>query len=420
MNDLIDNDICIDLNTIDINDLIISDKNKLSDSVERKFVAVNSNVKDWEVETDKGWSDILSVGKTIPYKSYRVTLEDGKTIQCADNHIFFDSEMDEVFAKDLNKGTRPDRIFIKGEDGQPKTEFVKEVYPLKRKVNMYDLQVRSENHRYYTNDILSHNSIFLCNEAINFVLNGYNTLFISFEMSTKKILKRVSANMLNMTQDEYDEVIQQPDIIKRKLATRRAMQDPDHPYGKFFIKQYPTGAGSVIDIKKYLNDLQKTKNVEIQCIVLDYVNIMQNARATKMNSDNMYSNVKQITEDLRAIAVENNILVVSATQINRGGFDSSVIGMGDVAESAGLLYTADSLIAITQTPEMRANNNFALQVLKARDGTARDMRVDIKIDYDKMKLTEITGNENNNQQMDFSKMNEPINRGPRNVNQTIF
>ena len=349
----------------------------LSNTISRKFIE-SFDVSEWEVETDTGWSSISKIGKTIKYAAYEVKTASGKKLKCADDHILFDDTYDQIFAKDLNKDTRPDCIITK--DGVELVDYVKD---LGFSDNMYDLQLDDKNHRYYTNDILSHNSIWLANDAANFVRMGHNVVFITAEMAQEKVLKRIGANLLNIPMSEYDEKSANRDLIKRRLDTvSRGILPP----GRLFIKEYPTSNASVLDIEAYLKVLEETQDHKVNVLVVDYINILANYR--NPNTENTYMKIKQIAEDLRALAVKRNILVISATQINRGAWDATEVKMENIAESAGLAHTADVMYALIQDANMHVNHEYWLKVLKIRDGHGKGSRCRFNIDYEHMRLTE--------------------------------
>jgi hypothetical protein len=143
-------------------------KLKIKMEFERKFIET-IDIEDWQIETDTGWSDIKSIGKTIEYEEWIL-----KTIKCelicADTHIVFKPNFDEVFVKDLKIG---DQILTKYG-----IEEIIDVHKTENKSNMYDLQLNDHNHRFYSNDILSHNSMWLNNIAANAANDGINVLFI--------------------------------------------------------------------------------------------------------------------------------------------------------------------------------------------------------------------------------------------------
>lgn len=226
-------------------------------------------------------------------------------------------------------------------------------------------------------------SIWLANDAANFVRMGHNVVFITAEMSAQKVMKRIGSNLLSIPMMEYDEKSANRDFVKRRLErVSRGLLPP----GKLFIKEFPTSQGTILDIEAYLKDLEETQDHKVNVLVVDYINILANYR--NPNTENTYMKIKQIAEDLRALAVKRNMLVISATQINRGAWDSTEIKMENIAESAGLAHTADVMYAIIQDSMMHANREYWLKVLKIRDGQGKGSRCRFLIDYDHMRITE--------------------------------
>ena len=226
-------------------------------------------------------------------------------------------------------------------------------------------------------------SIWLANDAANFVRMGHNVVFITAEMSAQKVLKRIGANLLDINMMEYDQKSANRDFIKRKLErVSRGLLPP----GKLFIKEFPTSQATVLDIESYLKDLEEAQDHKVNVLVVDYINILSNYR--NPNTENTYMKIKQIAEDLRALAVKREMLVISATQLNRGAWDSTEIRMENIAESAGLAHTADVMYALIQDSMMHANREYWLKVLKIRDGQGKGSRCRFNINYDFMRLTE--------------------------------
>ena len=226
-------------------------------------------------------------------------------------------------------------------------------------------------------------SIFLANDAANFVKMGVNTAFISAEMSAPKVLKRIGSNMLSIPMDEYEEKAKNRDLMKRKLET---VGDGFTPPGQLFIKQFPTSQATVTDIEAHLKQIEEERRIKLGCVVIDYINILANYR--NPNSENTYLKIKQIAEDLRAMGQRNGWLIVTATQITRSGYNSSDISMGDVAESAGLSHTADLMLGIIQDELMHANLEYWLKILKIRDGEGKGTKCKLNINYNYMRITE--------------------------------
>ena len=226
-------------------------------------------------------------------------------------------------------------------------------------------------------------SIWLANDAANFVKMGHNVVFITAEMSAQKVLKRIGSNLLHIPMTDYDKNSGNRDYMKRRLEkVSRGLLPP----GKLFVKEYPTSQGTIPDIESYLKDLEETTDHKVNVLVVDYINILANYR--NPNTENTYMKIKQIAEDLRALAVKRNMLVISATQINRGAWDATEVRMENIAESAGLAHTADVMYALIQDSIMHSEREYWLKVLKIRDGQGKGSRCKFDIDYEHMRLTE--------------------------------
>ena len=226
-------------------------------------------------------------------------------------------------------------------------------------------------------------SIWLANDAANFVRMGHNVVFITAEMSAQKVLKRIGANLLHIPMSDYDKNSGNRDYMKRRLEkVSRGLLPP----GKLFVKEYPTSQGTIPDIEAYLKDLEEAQDHKVNVLVVDYINILANYR--NPNTENTYMKIKQIAEDLRALAVKRNMLVISATQINRGAWDATEVRMENIAESAGLAHTADVMYALIQDSVMHSEREYWLKVLKIRDGQGKGSRCKFDIDYEHMRLTE--------------------------------
>lgn len=234
-------------------------------------------------------------------------------------------------------------------------------------------------------------SIYLANDAANFVKMGTNTAVITAEMSAPKFMKRIGSNLLSIAISEYEEKSKNADLIRRKLET---VGDGFTPPGQLFVKQFPTSQATVPDIEAYLKQIEEERKIKLGAVVIDYINILSNFR--NPNSENTYLKIKQIAEDLRAMGVRNGWLIVTATQITRNGYNSSDITMTDVAESAGLSHTADIMLGIIQDDIMRANYEYWLKILKIRDGEGRGSKCKLGINYNYMRLTETDEVSNSN------------------------
>ena len=234
-------------------------------------------------------------------------------------------------------------------------------------------------------------SIYLANDAANFVKMGTNTVVVTAEMAAHKFIKRIGSNLLTININEYAEKARNKEHIKRRLET---VGDGLTPPGSLFVKQFPTSQATVLDIEAYVNQIEEERQIKVGAVVIDYINILANYR--NQNTENTYMKIKQIAEDLRAMGIRNNWLIVTATQITRNGYNSSDIGMTDIAESAGLSHTADVMLGIIQDDLMRANSEYWLKVLKIRDGEGKGTKCKLNINWNYMRLIETEETTNSN------------------------
>jgi replicative DNA helicase len=223
-------------------------------------------------------------------------------------------------------------------------------------------------------------SMFMCHMAASCLSQGHNVLYITLEMAEERIAERIDANLLNvsmtdlhtMTKPEYD----------RKFEVLRTKTQ-----GKFIIKEYPTASASSLHFRSLLNELHLKKNFVPHIIFIDYLNICSSARIKPGANVNSYSYIKAIAEELRGLAVEFNLPIVSATQTTRSGFTSSDPGLEDTSESFGLPATADFMFALISTEELEQLNQIMIKQLKNRFGDPNHFkRFVVGIDRAKMKL----------------------------------
>ena len=234
-------------------------------------------------------------------------------------------------------------------------------------------------------------SIYLANDAANFVKMGTNTVVITAEMAAHKFVKRIGSNLLTININDYAEKAKNKDHIKRRLET---VGDGFTPPGQLFVKQFPTSQATVLDIEAYVSQIEEERQIKVGAVVIDYINILANY--INQNTENTYMKIKQIAEYLRAMGIRNDWLIVTATQITRSGYNSSDITMTDIAESAGLSHTADVMLGIIQDDLMRANAEYWLKVLKIRDGEGKGTKCRLKIDWNYMRLIETDDITNSN------------------------
>lgn len=220
----------------------------------------------------------------------------------------------------------------------------------------------------------------MCHMAAANLADGKNVLYITMEMAEEKIAERIDANLLNV---QLDELYQLPkDAYDRKVARLK-----EKTVGRLLIKEYPTSTAGSANFRHLLNELKIKKNFVPDIIYIDYLNICMSSRLKQGANVNSYTYIKAIAEELRGLAVEFNVPIVSATQTTRGGYDNSDVGLTDTSESFGLPATADFMIALIATDELKALNQIMFKQLKNRYNDPETYkRFVVGVDRSRMKL----------------------------------
>ena len=224
-------------------------------------------------------------------------------------------------------------------------------------------------------------SLFMCHVASSVLLQGRNVLYITMEMAEEKIAERVDANLLDIPIQSLND----PLLTKEKYSSK-LLQLKKKTQGKLIIKEYPTASAHVGHFKALLNELSMKKGFSPDIIFIDYLNICASARY-KGTIVNSYTYVKAIAEELRGLAVEFNVPIVSATQTTRSGFANSDVDLTDTSESFGLPATADLMLALISTEDMEQLGQIMVKQLKNRyNDPTMYKRFVVGIDRAKMRL----------------------------------
>ena len=223
-------------------------------------------------------------------------------------------------------------------------------------------------------------SLFMCHMASACLVDGYDVLYITMEMAEEKIAERIDANLLDVNIQDIVEIPQQ--IFEKKIdkLTQKTR-------GHLIIKEYPTASAHVGHFRALLNELALKKSFRPSIIFIDYLNICASSRYSKMGNVNSYSYIKAIAEELRGLAVEANVPIVSATQTTRSGYGSSDVELTDTSESFGLPATADLMFALISTDELEQLGQIMVKQLKNRyNDLSVNKRFVVGIDRAKMRL----------------------------------
>ena len=223
-------------------------------------------------------------------------------------------------------------------------------------------------------------SLFMCHFASSVLLQGRNVLYITMEMAEEKIAERIDANLLNTA-------IQNLTDLPKPMFDKKVANIAKKTQGQLIIKEYPTAAAHSGHFKALLNELALKKSFKPDIIFVDYLNICASSRYRANTAVNSYSYIKAIAEELRGLAVEANVPILSATQTTRSGFASSDVDLTDTSESFGLPATADLMFALISTEELEGLNQIMVKQLKNRyNDPTIFKRFIVGIDRAKMRL----------------------------------
>ena len=227
-------------------------------------------------------------------------------------------------------------------------------------------------------------SLFMCHMAASILMQGKNVLYITLEMAEEKIAERVDANLMNITMDDLHD-------LPRHMYESRFDKIQKKTQGKLIVKEYPTAAAHCGHFRSLFNELALKKDFKPDMVFVDYINICASSRFRAGANVNSYTYIKAIAEEMRGLAVEGDLPIMSATQTTRTGFVSTDIGLEDTSESFGLPATADFMFALIQTEELEELNQMLIKQLKNRyaDPTSNKKFI-IGVDRAKMKLYDVS------------------------------
>lgn len=242
-------------------------------------------------------------------------------------------------------------------------------------------------------------SLFMCHSAAGALSAGKNVLYLTMEMSEERIAERIDANLLNVSMDQLEH-------LSKPMFDDRVARVKGKTEGKLIIKEYPTGSAHANHFRALFNELKLKKQFVPDIIYIDYLNICASARMKGMGGAiNSYSYIKSIAEELRGLAVEFDVPIVSATQTTRSGYTNDDVGLEDTSESFGLPATADFMFALISNDELKANNQILVKQLKNRYNDLNTyQRFVVGIDRSKMRLYDVDQND--------SPLNKEVDNGP--------
>ena len=226
-------------------------------------------------------------------------------------------------------------------------------------------------------------SLFMCHMAANCLSQGKNVLYITLEMAEERIAERIDANLMNISMEDLQD-------LPKKMFDDKMAKIMKKTSGKLIVKEYPTASANSNHFRGLIKELAIKKSFKPDIIFIDYLNICASSRFKGNANVGSYFYIKAIAEELRGLAVETNVPIMSATQTTRSGFISSDVGLEDTSESFGLPATADLMFALISTEELEELNQIAVKQLKNRyNDPTMNRRFVLGIDRAKMKLFDV-------------------------------
>ena len=241
----------------------------------------------------------------------------------------------------------------------------------------------------------------MCHVAAGNLLAGRNVLYITMEMAEERIAERIDANILNVPIDQLGS-------MSKDTFMSRIGKITDKTKGKLIVKEYPTSSAHAGHFRALLEELKIKRDFKPDIVMIDYLNICTSQRVKMSGSVNSYTYIKSIAEELRGLAVEYNVPILSATQTTRSGFTNSDPGLEDTSESFGLPATADFMFALVSSEELESMNQIMVKQLKNRYSSVDYYkRFVIGIDRSKMTLYDVEDSA-----QDLSDSGIPANAAP--------
>ena len=334
-----------------------------------------------QVDSPDEWVDVNYFIDKGMWREYILEVKGFENVRCNESHLF-ETKDGWKSAKELCDF---ELVEVLCNDGNFHSGIV---YATENQIPIVDINVNHKNHRYYTNGISSHNtgvgkSMAMCHMAAHNLMCNHNVLYITLEMAEERIAQRIDTNLLDIPVDDLL-LLSKNDYIKKMEKVKETTK------GKLIIKEYPTASAGSGHFRHLLTELKIKKNFVPDIIYIDYLNLCVSSRIKSGSQVNTYSYIKSIAEELRGLAVEQELPIMTATQSNRGALNSSDVGLENTSDSIGLPMTVDFMIALISTEELEDLNQIMIKQLKNRYGDPSvNKRFVVGVDRSKMRLYDV-------------------------------
>jgi hypothetical protein len=308
-----------------------------------------------EVESPDGWVEVTDFVDKGLHEEYILTSIKGNVVRVSNKHLF-ETNNGWFFAENMvNKKT-----LVLHDDGN---YYECQVTKTGKFIPIVDISVKHDNHRYYTNGISSHNtgsgkSLVKCHMAAASLLFGKNVLYITMELAEEEVSRRIDANILDITLDEVKS-------LPLDAYTKKIERFKSKTTGKLIVKEYPTGSAHSGHFRHLINELKLKKSFKPDIIFVDYLNICASARVRGANAGNSYTLIKSIAEEIRGLAMEFDVPIVSSSQLNRSGYENTDV---DLTNTSECIFVDEKVVEKTKGV-MRIADLSPGDVIKSNDET---------------------------------------------------
>lgn len=345
------------------------------DTVISEISTLLENGYEVEIDSPDGFVPVKEFVNKGMFITYELHIEGLEPVICSDGHRFL-----------TDKGWMTAKSMCNNDQYQILTRYgykIGKVIETQNISSIVDLYIDHPNHRYYSNDVVSHNTgktLFLCHLAASYLAQGKNVLYITLEMSEEEIARRIDTNLLNVSFEDLE-------ALPKDLYMKKFEKLKNKTNGRLIIKEYPSTTASIDHFRSLYNEISLKQNVKIDVILIDYINLCASSRLKASAAADTYTYIKAVSEEVRGLAKQLGIPFWSATQLNRVGFGSSDPDMTNVSESFGLPATVDLLLVLIVSEELKKLNQIMVKQLKNRyDDMDKNKRFVLGVDKSKMKL----------------------------------
>jgi hypothetical protein len=325
------------------------------------------------VNSPDGWVPVTDCVEKTKDLLYKFVFSSGRHIVASHDHLYQKSNQSWHYARDLAVDDE-----LLSEDG---TDRIIDIKSINKKTKVYDLSVNHENHRYYTNGVCSHNSgksLFMQNLAVNWAQAGLSGVYITLELSEGLCSYRIDSMMTNTAAKD---IFRDLDTVEMKV---RMLQKKA---GRLQIKYMPAQS-TVNDIRAYIKELQIQTGLRADFLCVDYLDLLMPVSA-KVSPNDLFVKDKYVSEELRNLAKELNILFVTASQLNRAAVEEIEFDHSHISGGISKINTADNVFGIFTSRAMRERGRYQLQLMKTRSSSGVGQKVELEFDIESLRIRDL-------------------------------